>query len=478
MGLRSPRRVEGLALAGVVALGALAFLWRLGTSSLFIDETFTWRAASSSFGGVFHGVRSTEVAPPLYYLLLHFWIAAFGDGTEWGMRLLSVLAGLAFVAAVWWLGRLVAGRRPGLLAALLAAVSPLAVQYAQELRAYAFVMASVTIAAAAAIEAVRRPSRPGPWLAVSALASVASIWLHYTGLLVIVPVLVYVCTAPELTRRVRRAYALSCAAALAIVAPLLILQLRAGHEGGVAPFAKPTATNLARVVGAPFDGRFVPHALTYVTGAIAVVVSVAWLTARPRVLGDRREQRLVLAAAVVAPAVIVAVTVLARLLGRQSDYALISRYAAVAAAFMLVAIAATLLSLPRPAGVTLGAVVAVAAISGLSSTYSTLWPNLRSPFQAISRGYHPGDAVVLAGSVAEPGDADYYVARLRGRRPGAIVAPLTLRRPRLPAAPARLWVVSDFGTQALVSNLLTRAGWHEEAKRSYHPGIALTLAGR
>ncbi len=478
MRLRSSRRVEGLALTGVIALGAVAFLWRLGTSSLFIDETFSWRAASSSLGGVFHGVRSTEVAPPLYYLLLHFWIAAFGDATEWGMRLLSVLAALAFVAAVWWLGRLVAGRGAGLLAALLAAVSPLAVQYAQELRAYAFVMASVTVAAAAAIEAVRRPSGPGPWLTVSALASVASIWLHYTALLVIVPLLVFVYTAPELTRRVRRAYALSCAAALAIVAPLLILQLRAGHQGGVAPFAKPTATNLARVVGTPFDGRFVPHALTYVTGAIAVVVSVAWLAARPRVVGGHREQRLVLAAAVAPPAVILAVTVLARLLGRQSDYALISRYTAVAAPFMLVAIAATVTRLPRPAGVTLGAVVAVAVISGLSSTYSTLWPNLRSPFQAISRGYHPGDAVVLAGSVAEPGDADYYVARLRGRRPGAIVAPLTVRRPRLPAAPKRLWVVSDFGAQALASNLLARAGWRAAARHAYRPGIQLILASR
>ena len=145
-------------------MAAVAFLWRLGASSLFIDETFSWRAAAGSFGGVFSSVHATEVAPPGYYLLLHFWIRILGSDSESTMRLLSVLAGVAFVAAVWWLGRELAGDAVGLLAALLAALSPLAVQYAQEVRAYIFVMLCTTVAVAAAVRAAKGELTPvGGW---------------------------------------------------------------------------------------------------------------------------------------------------------------------------------------------------------------------------------------------------------------------------------------------------------------------------
>src|SRR5438270_8559203 len=94
-----------LALAGVVALAALALLWRLGASSLFVDETYSWRAAEASFSGVFRNVRATEVAPPAYYVLLHFWMRLLSVDSVWTMRLLSVLGGIALVGSVWWLGR-------------------------------------------------------------------------------------------------------------------------------------------------------------------------------------------------------------------------------------------------------------------------------------------------------------------------------------------------------------------------------------
>jgi uncharacterized membrane protein len=197
-----------LALSGVVALAALALLWRLGSSSLFVDETFSWRAAQASFAGVFTNVRATEVAPPGYYLLLHFWIRLLGSDSEWTMRLLSALAGIAFVGAVWWLGRLVAGNSVGVLAALMATLSPLLVAYAQEVRAYIFVMVCAVIEVAAAIEATRRLDEAMRWIGVSAAASVATIWLHYTGLLVILPLAAFVWTS-ELGVVARRAYLVS-----------------------------------------------------------------------------------------------------------------------------------------------------------------------------------------------------------------------------------------------------------------------------
>ena len=50
---------------------------------------------------------------------------------------------IALIGAVSWLGTLVAERRTGVLAGLLTALSPLVLQYAQEVRAYVFVMLGV-----------------------------------------------------------------------------------------------------------------------------------------------------------------------------------------------------------------------------------------------------------------------------------------------------------------------------------------------
>src|ERR1700733_4630943 len=149
-----------------LALAGFTFLWRLSASSLFTDETSSWLAARTSLGGVFSAVRQSEVAPPSYYLLLHVWIGLTGSDSILTMRLLSVLAGLCLVAAVWWLARLLSGDVAALLAALLTALSPLVVQYSQEIRAYVFVTLFATVAVAAAI-AARHAAGQQRWLVLA-----------------------------------------------------------------------------------------------------------------------------------------------------------------------------------------------------------------------------------------------------------------------------------------------------------------------
>src|ERR1700728_817167 len=353
-------------LALPLAVAVFTFLWRLGASSLFTDETSSWLAGRASLGELFSAVRKSEVAPPSYYLLLHAWIGLTGSDSIWTMRLLSVLAGICLVAAVWWLARLLSGDVAALLAALLTALSPLVVQYSQEIRAYVFVMLFATVAVAAAI-AARDAASQQRWLALAGVASVAAIWTHYTGLLVIAPLVLYVWCAPGFSRRARRAYAAACASALVIVAPLMVLQLRAGHQGGVAPYAHLTATNLEKVVGTPFDGRFAGSQLTHVAGSGAAVVALAYLARR--LCRDTPELWLLLAAALVPVLALAAVTLAATVSGESTYDSLITRYTAVAAPFMIVALGFAIATISRPAATALGAVALVAALSGLLATY-------------------------------------------------------------------------------------------------------------
>ena len=77
-----------------------------------------------------------DIHPPLYYWLLSLWAVPFGQG-EAALRGFSVVLGTLMVWATWGLGRALGGRAVGLAAAALLAVSPLAVQYSQEVRMYA-----------------------------------------------------------------------------------------------------------------------------------------------------------------------------------------------------------------------------------------------------------------------------------------------------------------------------------------------------
>jgi len=80
--------------------------------------------------------REDAQHPPLYYGLLHPWIALFGSQPA-GIRALSVLVSLLLLPAVAWLCReLSAPPAAAPLGVALLAVSPFEVRYAQEAREY------------------------------------------------------------------------------------------------------------------------------------------------------------------------------------------------------------------------------------------------------------------------------------------------------------------------------------------------------
>ncbi len=153
------RQRPHVALAAVLALAAVVYFVGLSRSSLFMDEVFTWNASRHDLARVFDEVGGAEVTPPLYYLLLHLWLGLTGGHSELILRLPSALCGVGLVAAVHWLGTVVADRRVGLTAALLTALSPLVLQYAQEARAYAPLMLAATVAVAAGVTLAREPQR-------------------------------------------------------------------------------------------------------------------------------------------------------------------------------------------------------------------------------------------------------------------------------------------------------------------------------
>ena len=177
--LRTDGAIPPLAWAGV-ALAALAGVAgrTLADSPLWLDEALSVNIAGLPLGRIDDALRS-DGHPPLYYWLLHAWMAVVGDG-DGAARSLSVVLGVAALPLGWIVGRRVGGPATGAWTVVLLAITPYAVRYGSEARMYSLVMLLVLAGAALVPIASRRP-RPVTLAGLAAVVA-ALVLTHYWSL--------------------------------------------------------------------------------------------------------------------------------------------------------------------------------------------------------------------------------------------------------------------------------------------------------
>jgi len=124
-----------VAALAVILLSFAVRVYRLGAVGLEFDEAFSIRTAASSLSNIIHVVATYEPHPPFYYSFLHFWYPVFGS-SEFSLRMPTVIANVLTIVVLMRLADSLGWRWPGILAALLFAVNPNQVWYAQEARMY------------------------------------------------------------------------------------------------------------------------------------------------------------------------------------------------------------------------------------------------------------------------------------------------------------------------------------------------------
>lgn len=124
-----------LALAGLLVVAAAGRIYEIDAADVWVDEANLVLTSGKPVGELLAQLR-VDSSPPLYYLLVHFWSVLFGDGA-FALRLLSTLAGVGLVAAVWWAGRDWVSPSAGAWAAVFVAFSPIQMFYSQQIRMYA-----------------------------------------------------------------------------------------------------------------------------------------------------------------------------------------------------------------------------------------------------------------------------------------------------------------------------------------------------
>ncbi len=168
----------------ILALGLFLRIYNLSAESIWFDEAFSVMISKRGAFEIINSVlnNAAEKNPPLYYVLLHFWVLVFGD-SEFSVRLMSVILGSVSIIAIYALGKLLFNKRAGIIAALIIAVSVFHIQYSQEARAYALIALLSIISYYSLMKLTAR--RSIFYSVLYLVSSILMIYTHYFGLFII-----------------------------------------------------------------------------------------------------------------------------------------------------------------------------------------------------------------------------------------------------------------------------------------------------
>ncbi|MBI5649460.1 MAG: glycosyltransferase family 39 protein [Chloroflexi bacterium] len=186
------RRPGFIALLALCLVAFALRVFRLDLQSLWYDEAFSVYLAQFDLAAI-TARTAADIQPPLYYYLLHFWIARVGD-SEFAVRFLSLIFGVATIPLLFVIAMRLFCASPlsretgeglgvGVIAALLATIAPLYVWYSQEARMYTLITFLLLLSSYALLRALQ--GNDGNWWKWFVIANIAAIYTHYFAFVVI-----------------------------------------------------------------------------------------------------------------------------------------------------------------------------------------------------------------------------------------------------------------------------------------------------
>jgi mannosyltransferase len=152
-------------------IGAVLRFHALGVKSLWLDEASSVTFARLSWWEFLRTMWYGEGNMSFYYFLLRGWLSL--GASEFWLRSLSALFGVATIPAVYQLGNRFLSRKTGLAAAALLAVHSFHIRYSQELRSYSLLAFLLVVATYLFLSVLQTPERRVLWAWYAVLAVMA-----------------------------------------------------------------------------------------------------------------------------------------------------------------------------------------------------------------------------------------------------------------------------------------------------------------
>jgi hypothetical protein len=381
-----------VAVAFVLVGGVVLRFWT--RSDLWFDEALTVDIARLPVGDVLRALAH-DGHPPLYYVLLHYWMALVGQG-DLAVRSLSGVFAVAALPLAWILGRRLGGRPAALATLLVLASSPFAMRYATEARMYTLVMFLVLADALALGNALRTGDRR--WQVAVAVLTGLLLLSHYWAFYVVASTLLVLAWAAWRAggdeRRARFGALVAVAAGGLLFLPWLPTFLEQAATtgtpwGGPARPAELATSSLIDFGGGPFgEARLL--------GALSGLLVLLALLAKP-VDGTHIELDLYTRPRARPLVAVIALTLaLSSVASWLTASATTSRYLSVVFPLhvVLVGLGVTVFTSPRVRAAVLATLVVLGAVGGAYNVTSNRTQGVQIA-RAIEAGGHDGDLVAF-----------------------------------------------------------------------------------
>ena len=277
-----PKNIHRLALLLILIAAVGLRLVAISTRPIWYDEAFAVLFAEKGMQAMLAGTltqvggSAADVHPLAYYGLLNAWMSLFSQSLT-AIRMLSVLLGVCTIVVIYLFSRALAGERMALAAALLMALSPFQIHYAQEIRMYALLV----LLLATATLALWLGMRKGNWywwglfsISIALAQYTHNLAVFYTLPLALTPIFYK-------NWRAVRNVVISCLVAVALYSPWLFQlpsqfeKVRQSYWTTSPGFARLATTLISFTTNLPLPAVWLPVGLFI---ALFLVVFATWQT--------------------------------------------------------------------------------------------------------------------------------------------------------------------------------------------------------
>ena len=157
-------------------------IYRLNFQSLWRDEVDSIQFALRDLPVLLVNFKTPGENGPLYYLALHFWVNMTGI-SAFAVRFFSLLFGVILVPTLYVLGCRLLGTAGGMIAAVLTALSPFYVWYAQEAKMYSLLAFTTALSMYLYLRSIQE-NHLALW-AGWFLTTTLSLYIHFVAVLLI-----------------------------------------------------------------------------------------------------------------------------------------------------------------------------------------------------------------------------------------------------------------------------------------------------
>lgn len=205
--------IECLAL---LAIAALLRIWFVGKTDLGYDESFSLYMALQSVPDAVRMLCNGD-NPPLWEILLHFWVKVFGI-SEVAIRSLSLIFSVLTVIPIYFLGERHIHRLAGIAASLFYCFSTFSIYLAHDCRVYSLIGFCSACSAWLYISAARQP-KPLKFILLT-LVNLMLMYGHYLSVWIIVMEFVIALCVKPVREKIWKPYLLHAATLILLFVPM------------------------------------------------------------------------------------------------------------------------------------------------------------------------------------------------------------------------------------------------------------------